>query len=319
MKLTFKSALVTGGAGFIGSHLVEALVSAGCKVAVYDNLSSGNTANLKHLEGQFSFFQADIRDRPKLEAALEGCEVVFHLAAIVSVPQTVENPIESADVNEMGTLFVLDASRQAEVKRVVFSSSCAVYGDDPRLPKRENMAPKPLSPYAAQKLAAEYYAKVFNDLYGIETAVLRYFNVYGPRQDPSSPYSGVISIFMTKALLNEPAVIYGDGNQSRDFIYVQDVVRANLLAASAKNVRGQVMNIGSGKSVAINQLWERICALSGQNLKPEYAPKRPGDIIESVAGIQSAGACLGFECEVPFEKGLEETFEWYRNSQKSKK
>jgi UDP-glucose 4-epimerase len=319
MKLPFESALVTGGAGFIGSHLVEALVSAGCRVAVYDNLSSGNTANLKHLEGQFSFFQADIRDRSKLEAALEGCEVVFHLAAIVSVPQTVENPIDSADVNEMGTLFVLEASRQAKVKRIVFSSSCAVYGDDPRLPKRENMAPKPTSPYAAQKVAAEYYAKIFNDLYGIETTALRYFNVYGPRQDPSSPYSGVISIFMTKALLNEPAVIYGDGNQSRDFIYVQDVVKANLLAATAKNVSGQVMNIGSGKSVAINHLWKAICAMSGQNLKPEYAPKRPGDIVESVAGIESASARLGFECEIPFEKGLEATFEWYRKSQKSNK
>ena len=315
MKLPFKSALVTGGAGFIGSHLVEALVSAGCKVAVYDDLSSGNTANLKHLEGQFSFFQADIRDRPKLETALEGCEVVFHLAAIVSVPQTVENPIHSADVNEMGTLSVLDASRQAEVKRVVFSSSCAVYGDDPRLPKRENMAPKPLSPYAAQKLAAEYYAKVFNDLYGLETAVLRYFNVYGPRQDPSSPYSGVISIFMTKALLNEAAVIYGDGNQSRDFIYVEDVVKANLLAAIAKNVSGQVLNIGSGQSVRINDLWQAICALSGRRSDPQYASRRPGDIVASLAGMERAKELLGFECEASFQKGLEATFEWYCNNQ----
>jgi UDP-glucose 4-epimerase len=315
MKLPFRSALVTGGAGFIGSHLVEALVSAGCKVRVYDNLSSGNTANLKHLEGQFSFFQADIRDREKLESALEGCEVVFHLAAIVSVPQTVENPIDSADVNEMGTLFVLDASRQTEVKRVVFSSSCAVYGDDPRLPKRENMAPKPMSPYAAQKLAAEYYAKVFYDLYGIETAVLRYFNVYGPRQDPSSPYSGVISIFMTKALLNEPAVIYGDGNQSRDFIYVQDVVKANLLAATAKNVSGQVMNIGSGQSVRINELWQAICTLSGRSSDPRYASKRPGDIVASLADMERARKLLGFECEASFEKGIESTFEWYRENQ----
>jgi UDP-glucose 4-epimerase len=317
MKLPFKSALVTGGAGFIGSHLVEALVSAGCKVAVLDNLSSGNTANLKHLEGQFSFFQEDIRNRQMLEAALEGCEVVFHLAAVVSVPQTVENPVDSAAVNDMGTLFVLDAARQKEVKRVVFSSSCAVYGDDPRLPKRENMAPKPLSPYAAQKLAAEYYAKLFYDLYGTETAVLRYFNVYGPRQDPSSPYSGVISIFMTKALLNDPAVIYGDGNQSRDFIYVEDVVKANLLAATAKNASGQVMNIGSGRAVRINQLWHAICALSGRSLDPRYASKRPGDIVESLAGMQTAKELLDFECEVSFEKGLESTFEWYRKNQRS--
>ena len=317
MKLPFERVLVTGGAGFIGSHLVEALVSAGCQVRVYDNLSSGNTDNLKHLEGKFSFYEADIRDRQKLEAALDGCEVVFHLAAIVSVPQTVENPIDSAEVNEMGTLFVLDASRQAKVKRVVFSSSCAVYGDDPRLPKRENMAPKPLSPYAAQKLAAEYYAKVFNDLYGLETAVLRYFNVYGPRQDPSSPYSGVISIFMTKALLNEPVVIYGDGNQSRDFIYVRDVVKANLLAATAENVSGQVMNIGSGQSVRINDLWQAVCALSGRSNDPRYESKRPGDIVASLADIDRAKELLGFECEAFLEKGLEATFEWYRRSQES--
>ena len=317
MKLPFKNTLVTGGAGFIGSHLVDMLVSAGCKVAVLDNLSSGNYANLKHLEGQFAFYQDDIRNAQAINAAAEGCEVIFHLAAIVSVPQTVENPVESAAVNDTGTLLVLDAARRNKAKRVVFSSSCAVYGDDRRLPKQEDMDPKPQSPYAVQKLAAEYYAKVYHRLYGLETAVLRYFNVYGPRQDPSSPYSGVISIFMTKALHNEPAVIYGDGNQSRDFVYVQDVVRANLLAATAKGVAGQVMNIGTGSAVAITQLWKTVCALSGQNLEPQYAPERPGDIIESVAGIGSAKALLGFEPEISFEKGLENTYEWYRKSQSS--
>ena len=314
MKLPFKRALVTGGAGFIGSHLVETLVSAGCTVAVIDNLSSGKTANLKHLEGQFSFFQEDIRNRKVLDAALEGCEVVFHLAAIVSVPQTVENPLESAAVNDLGTLSVLDAARQKKVKRVVFSSSCAVYGDDPSLPKLENMVPRPLSPYAAQKLAAEYHAKVFNDLYGIETAVLRYFNVYGPRQDPSSPYSGVISIFMTKALLNKPAVIYGDGNQTRDFVYVKDVVKANLLAASAENASGRVMNIGTGRAVRINHLWQAICTLCGRNLDPRYESERAGDIKASLAGTETAKELLNFECEVSFEKGLERTFEWYRHN-----
>jgi UDP-glucose 4-epimerase len=314
MKLPFKKALVTGGAGFIGSHLVEALVSAGCAVAVIDNLSSGRTANLKHLEGQFSFFREDIRNRKVLDAALEGCEVVFHLAAIVSVPQTVENPLESAAVNDLGTLSVLDAARQKKAKRVVFSSSCAVYGDDPSLPKQENMVPRPLSPYAAQKLAAEYHAKVFNDLYGIETAVLRYFNVYGPRQDPSSPYSGVISIFMTKALLNKPAVIYGDGNQTRDFVYVKDVVKANLLAASADNASGRVMNIGTGRAVRINHLWQAICTLSGRNLDPRYESERAGDIKASLAGTDTAKELLNFECEVSFEKGLERTFEWYRHN-----
>jgi UDP-glucose 4-epimerase len=319
MKLPFKSALVTGGAGFIGSHLVDTLVSAGCKVAVLDNLSSGNYSNLKHLEGQFAFYQDDIRDQQAISAAAEGCEVIFHLAAIVSVPETIENPVDSAAVNDTGSLFVLDAARKKKARRVVFASSCAVYGDDRRLPKQEDMDPKPQSPYAVQKLAVEYYARVFHDLYGLETAVLRYFNVYGPRQNPSSPYSGVISIFLTKALHHEPAVIYGDGNQSRDFIYVQDVVRANLLAAAAKGAGGQVMNIGSGSSVVINQLWKAVCALSGQNLEPEYAPQRPGDIVESVAGIASAKTLIGFEPEISFEKGLESTFEWYRKSQKSKK
>jgi nucleoside-diphosphate-sugar epimerase len=318
MKLSFKNALVTGGAGFIGSHLVEALVSSGCRVAVLDNLSSGRYANLQHLEGRFSFFQEDIRNRPALDAAIENCDVVFHLAAVVSVPQTIKNPVDSAAVNDMGTMQVLDAARQKKVKRVVFSSSCAVYGDDPRLPKREDMNPKPLSPYAAQKLAAEYYANVFYNLYGIETPVLRYFNVYGPKQDPSSPYSGVISIFMTKALLNDPVIIYGDGNQSRDFIYVQDVVRANLLAATAKKTGGQVINIGSGSSATINQLWEAICALCGRNLKPQYSDNRPGDITKSLAGVDKAKALLGFECEVSFKKGLELTFEWYRNQQRTK-
>ena len=317
MKLPFKKALVTGGAGFIGSHLVEALVSAGCQVTVLDNLSSGNAANLKHLEGKFSFYQEDIRESEALHAAAENCDVVFHLAAVVSVPLTIDNPVDAAAVNEMGSLLVLDAARKQQVKRVVFSSSCAIYGDDPRLPKHEDMHPKPMSPYAVQKLAAEYYANVFYDLYGIETAVLRYFNVYGPRQDPSSPYSGVISIFMTKALLNEAAVIYGDGNQSRDFIYVADVVKANLLAATAKKASGQVMNIGSGRGVRINKLWQTICALSGRSIDPRYAHKRPGDIVESLAGIESAKELLDFECEVSFEKGIELTFEWYCKNQKS--
>ncbi len=319
MKLPFKNVLVTGGAGFIGSHLVDTLVSAGCKVAVLDNLSSGNYSNLKHLEGQFAFYQDDIRNQRAISTAAEGCEVIFHLAAIVSVPQTIEDPLDSAAVNDTGTLLVLDAAREKKARRVIFSSSCAVYGDDRRLPKQEDMNPKPQSPYAVQKLAAEYYARVYYQLYGLEAVALRYFNVYGPRQDPSSPYSGVISIFMAKALHNEPAVIYGDGNQSRDFIYVQDVVRANLLAATAKDVGGQVMNIGTGRSVVIKQLWKTICALSGQNLEPEYAPKRPGDIIESIAGIGSAKALLGFEPEISFEKGLEWTFEWYRKSNKQKK
>ncbi|MGD8990537.1 MAG: SDR family NAD(P)-dependent oxidoreductase [Desulfobacterales bacterium] len=315
MKMTFKKALVTGGAGFIGSHLVEALITAGCRVTVMDNLSSGNRDNLKHLDGKFEFYQEDIRDSNALLAAAEKCDVIFHLAAVVSVPLTIENPVEAAAVNDTGSLLVFETARRQKVKRVVFSSSCAIYGDDPRLPKREDMSPKPMSPYAVQKLAAEYNARVFYDIYGLETVVLRYFNVYGPRQDPSSPYSGVISIFMTKALLNEAASIYGDGQQSRDFIYVQDVVKANILAANAQSACGRVINIGSGRAVRINDLWQAICVISGRNLSPAYEHKRPGDINESLAGIEQAKALLDFHCEVAFETGLESTFEWYRCQQ----
>lgn len=313
--MTFKKALVTGGAGFIGSHLVETLIKAGCRVAVLDNLSSGSLANLKHLDGKFDLYQDDIRDSKALLAAAEKCDVIFHLAAIVSVPLTIEDPVEAAAVNDMGSLLVFETARQQKVKRVVFSSSCAIYGDDPRLPKREDMPPKPMSPYAVQKLAAEYYARVFYDLYGIETVVLRYFNVYGPRQDPSSPYSGVISIFMNKVLQNQAAVIYGDGKQSRDFIYVRDVVQANLLAATAQKACGRVLNIGSGRAVRINDLWHSICAICGRNLNAMYKHKRPGDINESLAGIERAKALLDFDCKVPLETGLESTFEWYRSQQ----
>ncbi|MGD2096174.1 MAG: SDR family oxidoreductase [Desulfobacterales bacterium] len=315
MKIAFNKALVTGGAGFIGSHLVEMLIATGCQVTVLDNLSSGNLANLKHLEGQFVFYEEDIRDAKALHVAAEKCDVIFHLAAIVSVPMTVENPIEAAAVNDMGSLLVFETARQQKVSRVVLSSSCAVYGDDPILPKREDTTLKPMSPYAVQKLTAEYYARLYYDLYGIETTALRYFNVYGPRQDPSSPYSGVISIFMTKALQNEAAVIYGDGNQSRDFIYVQDVAKANVLAATAQKACGQVINIGSARAIRINALWQAVCTLNGRNLDPKYEPERPGDIKESLADIESAKTTLGFKPAVSFEQGLESTFDWYCKNQ----
>jgi nucleoside-diphosphate-sugar epimerase len=314
MKLGFKRALVTGGAGFIGSHLVETLVSGGSKVAVLDNLFSGSYSNVERLERRLSFFQDDIRNPKALERAAENCDVIFHLAAVVSVPQTIDDPVNSAEVNDLGTLLVLETARKKDVKRVVFSSSCAVYGDDPQLPKHEDMRPNPLSPYAAQKLAAEYYARVYYDLYGLETVVLRYFNVFGPRQDPSSPYSGVISIFMTQAVNNESVIIYGDGNQSRDFIFVQDVVKANLLAATADDASGEVINVGTGNSVSIRQLWEMICTLSGSKVDPEYAPKRTGDIYQSLASIESARSLLGFECEYSFNHGLKMTFDWYRQN-----
>lgn len=312
MHIDFNNALVTGGAGFIGSHLVEALLSAGCKVTVLDNLSTGSLLNLEPLMDHITFYKNDIRELEMLEKAAEGCDVIFHLAAVVAVQQTIRNPVESTMINDIGTINVLEAARARNVRRVVLASSCAVYGDDPRLPKKESMTPRPASPYAVHKLSAEHYARVYFDLFGLETVSLRFFNVYGPRQDPSSPYSGVISIFMAKAASNQVPVIYGDGNQSRDFVYVKDVVKANLLAASTDNLAGNVFNIGSGSYVFINRLWELIASLGGQRLAPRYEPARSGDILHSVASMELTQSILNFKNEFTLEQGLEMTFDWYR-------
>jgi nucleoside-diphosphate-sugar epimerase len=314
MQIDFNKALITGGAGFIGSHLVEALLSAGCKVTVLDNLSTGNLSNLELVMDQITFYKNDIRELEMLEKAVEGCDVIFHLAAVVAVQQTISNPIESTMINDIGTINVLEAARAMNVRRVVLASSCAVYGDDPRLPKIETMTPKPASPYAVHKLSAEHYARVYFDLFGLETVSLRFFNVYGPRQDPSSPYSGVISIFMAKAASNQVPVIYGDGNHSRDFVYVKDVVKANLLAAGTGNLAGNVFNIGTGSYVLINRLWELIASLGGQRLAPRYEPARSGDILHSVAGMDLTRSILNFKNDFTLEQGLEMTFDWYRGS-----
>jgi len=312
MQIDFNNALVTGGAGFIGSHLVEALLSAGCKVTVLDNLSTGNLLNLEPVKDRITFYQNDIRELDMLEKAAQGCDVIFHLAAVVAVQQTVSNPVESAMINDIGTINVLEAARAKKVRRLVLASSCAVYGDDPRLPKKESMMPRPASPYAVHKLSAEHYARVYFDLFGLETVSLRFFNVYGPRQDPSSPYSGVISIFMDKAVSNQVPVIYGDGNQSRDFVYVKDVVKAILLAATTDNLAGNALNIGTGSYVLINRLWELIASLSGRHLAPRHEPARSGDILHSVAGMELAQSILNFKNDFTLEKGLEMTFDWYQ-------
>ena len=311
MNLKFKKALVTGGAGFIGSHLAEGLLSKGCEVTVFDNLSTGRLSNLNQIKDHITFYNADIRDRETFKKAASTCDVIFHQAAMVSVPRTVDNPIESAMVNEMGTLFVLEAARRNNIGQVVLASSSAVYGDDPVLPKHENMNPKPQSPYAVQKLTGEFYASLYCDLYNLNTVTLRYFNVYGPRQDPSSPYSGVISIFMNRACSKETPVIYGDGNQYRDFVFVKDVVEANLLAARVSDAKGSIFNIGSGRFIRIKRLWEMISELADINIKPEYEPPRRGDIMESVASIDYAEKTLGFKPEYSFEEGLKQTFEYY--------
>lgn len=308
-----KRALVTGGAGFIGSHLVDELVESGCQVTVLDNLSTGHLHNIEHLGDRIDFVQGDIRDAAILERVVEGCEVVFHEAAVVSVTQSVQDPPHSCEVNDLGTVRVLDACRKAGVKRVVMASSSAVYGDDPRLPKTEDMIPKPLSPYAVQKLSGELYAAVFGQLYHLETVCLRYFNVFGPRQDPSSPYSGVISIFMTKAAAGEAPTIYGDGGQTRDFVYVNDVVRANLAAATQPAAAGQVYNVGRGASISIGELWTLISKIAGIELAPFFAPPRPGDIRDSVSDIEAIGRSLGFTPRVGLRQGLEKTLDWIQD------
>ena len=317
MGHTLKRALVTGGAGFIGSHIVDALVSDGCQVTVLDNLSTGSDLNLVAVMDQITFYKGDIRDRQMLERAAQDCDAIFHLAAVVSVAQTIEDPVESASINEMGTLYVLETARKKNIRRVIFSSSCAVYGDTPRLPKKESMPLNPCSPYAVQKRTAEHYMRLGYELYGLETISLRYFNVYGPRQDPSSPYSGVISIFMNKAVGNRSPVIYGDGSQSRDFIYVTDIVTANLLAARSASTSGEIVNIGTGSSVQINQLWDMICTLAGSTIKPRHQPARPGDIYASVASAGRAEKLLGFKIEYPFEQGLALTYQWYLKQQRA--
>jgi nucleoside-diphosphate-sugar epimerase len=303
--------LVTGGAGFIGSNLVERLIGDGVQVRVLDNLTTGVLDNIEPFLGDIDFKQGDVRDLDALQEVMVGVEVVFHQAAVVSVPKSVEDPIEAAMVNDLGTLYVLEAARRASVRRVVFASSCAVYGDLPQLPKRENMETRPLSPYAASKLHGETYALLYRDLYGLETVCLRYFNVYGPKQDPTSPYSGVISIFMDRAVRGELPTIFGDGEQFRDFVYVADVVQANLLAANRDNIAGAVINLGTGSSVTVNSLWDNISQFAGVGGEPERVEERPGDIQESVADISRARELLAYEPLYSFEEGLKLTWEWY--------
>ena len=304
-------ALVTGGAGFIGSHLVESLLENNVHVKVIDNLSSGKPANLEKVRERIDFIEGDIRNRELVEKAAQGCDYIFHLAAVVSVTVTVADPFGSAQVNEMGTITVLEAARKCKARRVILSSSSAVYGDDPQLPKDESLQPCPKSPYAVQKLVNEHYAALYNELYGLETVCLRYFNVYGPRQDPSSPYSGVISIFMKQAVNQKPPLIYGDGKQTRDFVHVSDVVMANRLAARHPSASGNVFNIGTGRRISINELWEIVAGTAGVNLKPEYRPARRGDIRHSVADISKSVKTIGYRPQVDLAAGLAETYKWY--------
>jgi nucleoside-diphosphate-sugar epimerase len=307
------SYLVTGGAGFIGSHLVEALVARGARVRVVDSLVTGHRRNLAHLSG-VEFLAGDLAELDTARRAVEGAEYVLHHAAIPSVPRSVADPLAAHRANVDATLNILVAARDAGVRRVVYAGSSSVYGDTAVLPKHEDLPPQPQSPYALQKLVGEQYARLFFQLYGLETVSLRYFNVFGPRQDPMSPYSGVISRFISALANGRRPTIYGDGEQTRDFTYVANVVDAALRACETPGIAGKVINVATGQRISVNQLLETLCGLWGQSAQPVYAEPRPGDIRHSQADISRARALLGYEPHVSFEEGLRRTLDWYRES-----
>jgi UDP-glucose 4-epimerase len=306
--------LVTGGAGFIGSHLAERLADLGHEVRVLDNFSTGRRENLASFAGRVEVVEGDIRDARVVAAAVRGVDVVFHEAALASVPRSVDDPLTSDQVNVHGTLNVLVASREAGVRRVVYASSSSIYGNSPALPKREDMNPAPESPYATGKLAGELYCRVFSSLYGLPCVSLRYFNVFGPRQDPASQYAAVVPLFSRAFLDGGQPVIYGDGEQSRDFTFVRNVVDANLAAAERGEAAGRSLNVACGATTTVNDLCERLRALTGSAAKPRFEPPRPGDVKHSYADISLARTLLGFEPSVGLDEGLARTVEWYRGS-----
>ncbi len=305
--------LVTGGAGFIGSHLTGYLLRQRHAVRVLDNFATGKRENLNEVMSQIEFVESDIRDLDAVRRAVEGVDCVFHQAALPSVPRSIADPIASNAVNVDGTLNVLVAARDAKVRRVVFASSSSVYGDNPTLPKREDLPPHPLSPYAATKLMGEHYCRLFYQLYGLETVVLRYFNVFGPRQDPRSQYAAVIPKFITRMLDNQPLTIYGDGEQSRDFTFVENVVRANVLAMDAPDAAGKVFNIGCGAHYTLNYMVASLQQLMNRAAEVVYAPAKAGDVRHSLASIERAGQYLGYAPQVPFEEGLHRTVHYFLN------
>jgi len=306
------SCLVTGGAGFVGSNLVRALVARGDRVRVLDNFFSGKRENLAEVAGAIELVEGDVRDEATLGHALAGVEIVFHEAAIPSVPRSLVDPVASHEANATATLKLLRASREAGVRRVVYAASSSAYGDTPTLPKVETMRPAPLSPYAVSKLTGELYCQVFAGAYGLETVCLRYFNVFGPRQDPGSAYAAVIPRFVTAALAGAPLTIYGDGSQSRDFCYVDDAVAANLLAAAAPSaVSGRVFNVAGGAATTLNDVAHMIGELVGRAVEVSYAPARTGDVKHSRAHREAARVGLGYGPAVPFSEGLRRTIAWY--------
>ena len=305
--------IITGGAGFIGSALVRELLANGEEsVGVVDNLNSGHLANLEAVKDRVETHVVDIRDYDALARIFPGAEVVYHLAAIPSVPRSIQDPVPSHDVNINGTFNVYRAAKEAGVRRVVYAASSSAYGDTLVLPKTESMSPSPKSPYALQKLMGEYYGSVFDSCYGLEAVSLRFFNVYGPRQDPSSPYSGVLSLFMKAAIERKAPTIFGDGEQSRDFTYVEDVAALVRKASTAPGVSGRVFNAGNGGRYTLNFLWEEIQKLEGISLPANYGPPREGDVRDSQADTTAAKGELGHDPRFTIEEGLRRTMDWYR-------
>ena len=303
---------MTGGAGFIGSNIVDGLVSMGCRVRVLDNLSTGKRENLSHLVSRIEFIKGDLRSARDLKKAVWGIDYVFHLAAIASVPQSVDQPVETHEVNVTGTFRLLQASREVGVKRLIFTSSCSIYGETERFPSKETDLPQPESPYAASKIIGESYCRNFSQFYGLETVALRYFNVYGPRQNPGSRYASVVPIFLKRILDGVPPEIHWDGKQSRDFVHVDDVVAANLLAMKRPGISGESFNIGSQSEARVIDCLRGIKQVLGlKALKVVYRPKRAGDVRRTSADIHKARRLLGYRPAVGFEEGIRQTVHWF--------
>ncbi len=307
--------LVTGGAGFIGSNTVDELVRRGHSVVVLDDLSSGKEENLAEIRNKITFIKGSISDIEVVRKAMHEAEYVLHLAARTSVPRSVKDPVETNRINIDGTLNVLVAAKELKVKRVVFAASSSAYGETPTLPKVETMQPQPISPYGVTKYVGELYGQTFGRCYGLENVSLRYFNIFGPRQDPSSPYSGVLAKFCTAYLEDSQPLVFGDGEQTRDFTYVDNAVQANLLACDAPNVTGKVFNVGCGGRVSLNEVLHALAKITGKTLEAKYDPPRDGDIRDSQADISQAREYLGYDPQVGFEEGLSRTIEWYRSTQ----